>query len=180
MRDVLKDWLHPLTQTDEDWIAHSLGRAPTGVLGVATRDQAGRPQVIVNHPLDGRGNPFPTLFWLVDAALSVRLADLERTGGVKALEDWLAQDAARLGAWHDEQARCAAWRWSLVDADVRGSLDAGRTAVLRDSGIGGMRQLDGVKCLHLTAAWMLACARTDTPSVTATWFSEVGALAQNH
>jgi hypothetical protein len=154
----------PPTPADLAWLRQTLGREPVGVLGIAARDGAGHPRVIVNHPLQGSapgrlGIPQPTTFWLVDADLSAALSRLEYQGAVKAAEAWLAEDPARAARYAREHRLYAAFRWSLLSEEEKAQL-AGtpQEKVLRDSGIGGMGEtaVPAVKCLHLQMGWALA------------------------
>lgn len=148
----------PPTPADLAWLRLALGREPVGVLGIAARDGAGQPRVIVNHPWQG-GVPRPTTFWLVDAALSASLSRLESQGGVKAAEAWLAMDPARAARYAAEHRLYAAFRGSLLSAaDQAQLIGTPQEKVIKESGIGGMGETEkpAVKCLHLQAGWWLA------------------------
>lgn len=147
-------------ESDRIYVAQCLGRDPKGVIGVAARDQAGRPSVIVNQPLMREGQrwlPFPTLYWLVDPTLSSILADLERRGGVREIEQALRDDPALLQQHLEDSKRYAAKRWALMtEADQATAQEKGLVKVLRDSGIGGVANHEAVKCLHTQFAYHLA------------------------
>ena len=68
---------------EQGYVETLLGRAPKTRWKVAVRCPHGTPAVIENEPLDLRGKPFPTRFWLVCRALSAAVARLEAAGGVK-------------------------------------------------------------------------------------------------
>lgn len=152
-----------LDDADLRHITDCLGRVPKGVLGVAARDRQRRPSVITNAPLireAERWLPFPTLYWLVDPALSSAIAQIERKGGVRAIETALQQDEALLAEHLEDNRRYAAKRWALLDeADRRLAEDKGLVAVLRGSGVGGVANHKAIKCLHAQAAYHLACER---------------------
>jgi hypothetical protein len=97
--------------------------------------------VIRNAPLLDDGTPMPTRFWLVDPALSLRVARLESDGGVRAAE--AAVDAGALQAAHDAYAQ---ERDAAIAPDHAGPKPHG--------GVGGTRR--GVKCLHAHYAYFLA------------------------
>lgn len=108
-----------------------LGRAPRTRWRVAVRCPHGTPAVIENEPLDLRGKPFPTRFWLVCRALSAAVARLEAAGGVKEIErDPEGRDAVR-----DAHARHRA---------------------LTGTGVGGTGDPAHAKCLHAQLAFALA------------------------
>jgi hypothetical protein len=108
-----------------------LGRAPRTRWRVAVRCPYGTPAVIENDPLDLRGRPFPTRFWLVCRSLSAAVARLEAAGGVKEIE----QDPAGREALRDAHARHRA---------------------LTGTGVGGTVDPDHAKCLHAQLAFSLA------------------------
>lgn len=159
----------PPAPDDLAFLRLALGREPVGLRGIGARDGAGRPRVIVNHPLQN-GIPQPTTFWLVDADLSAQLSRLEYQGAVKEVEAWLAADPARLARYVADHRLYAAFRWSLLSESEKAQL-AGtpQEKVLRDSGIGGMgeTQKPAVKCLHLQAGFALAYPR----AVVGEWLS---------
>ena len=53
-----------LRGSDLRLVAEQLGRAPTVPFTVVARCPGGHPLVIRNAPVDERGEPFPTTFWL--------------------------------------------------------------------------------------------------------------------
>jgi hypothetical protein len=148
------------TPADAAYVAICLGREPTGVVGVAARREHGEAIVIVNHPLQRKGQtrqPFPTLYWLIDPALHSRIAEIERKGGVQAIEHALAEDEALLQAHREDNRAYAAARWALLcDADRQAAERLGAAVVLQQSGIGGVANHESVKCLHAQYAYHLA------------------------
>jgi hypothetical protein len=131
----------PVTESDVAALTVLLGRAPRGAFEIVVRDAAGDPVVIRNSPLLDDGTPMPTRFWLVDPALSTRVARIESAGGVRAAE--AVVDAEELQTAHD---RYAAERDAAIPPDHTGPRPHG--------GVGGTRR--GVKCLHAHYAWQLA------------------------
>jgi hypothetical protein len=131
----------PVTESDVAALTVLLGRAPRGAFEIVVRDGAGEPVVIRNSPLLDDGTPMPTRFWLVDPALSARVARIESAGGVRAAE--AAVNAEELQLAHD---RYAAERDAAIPVDHAGPRPHG--------GVGGTRR--GVKCLHAHYAWHLA------------------------
>lgn len=98
---------------------------------MAVRCPHGAPAVIENEPLDLRGRPFPTRFWLTCRALSTEVARLEAAGGVKEME------------------RDPAGRRALADAQTR-------HRALTGDGVGGTADVGHAKCLHAQLAFALA------------------------
>ncbi|HEX5096429.1 MAG TPA: DUF501 domain-containing protein [Acidimicrobiia bacterium] len=131
----------PTHEHDVASLTQLLGRPPRAEFEVVVRSDAGEPAVIRNAPLLDDGTPMPTRFWLVDPALSLRVARLESDGGVRAAE--AAVDAGALQAAHDAYA---SERDAAIAPDHAGPRPHG--------GVGGTRR--GVKCLHAHYAYFLA------------------------
>jgi hypothetical protein len=131
----------PATADDVTALTGLLGRAPQADFDVVVRRADGGPVVIRNAPLLHDGTPMPTRYWLVDRDISLAVARLEATGGVRAAER--AVDLGALRNAHDEYAR---ERDDAIAADHAGPRPFG--------GVGGTRQ--GVKCLHAHYAYFLA------------------------
>lgn len=99
---------------------------------MAVRCPFGGPAVLENDPVDLRGRPFPTRYWLACRELAAAVSRLEAAGGVRALEgdETMGAHVARAHADH-------------------AAIHAGH----RVAGVGG----DGrVKCLHAQLAFALA------------------------
>ena len=101
--------------------------------------------------------PFPTIYWLTNPVLVREMAELERRGGVRQLEAAIQEAPALRAAYHADQDRYRAARWTiLTDADRR-IVDASPslTRAFR-GGIAGIANPDAVKCLHAQYAFHLA------------------------
>jgi len=122
-------------------LTERLGRAPLADFEVVVRDADGAPVVVRNAPFTRDGTPMPTLYWLVDPELNVRVSRLEAAGGVRAAQ--AAVDHAELRAAHEAYA-------AERDARIPSAHDGPRPS----GGVGGTRE--GVKCLHAHYAYLLA------------------------
>ncbi len=94
--------------------------------------------VIESHPVDDKGEPFPTLYWLTCPILAKRVSKLESEGAMADLNGRLKADAAlkrRLADAIDSYARTR-------DAH----------AVIADAGAPPGGGPDRVKCLHAHVA----------------------------
>ena len=161
-----------VSDADIEVIRRQLGREPQGLLAVARRCHCGAPQVVVNAPVvwgPGRrseraagvkpGTPrvFPTMYWLTCPYLSNGVSRLEGRGGVKNVKEWLDQNGKDT-AMRQAHVRAAQERVAIAGEDGL-KLVAERPAqwqVLAESGIGGIRNPAGVKCLHMHLADYLA------------------------
>jgi hypothetical protein len=149
-------------------IRSRFGFLPPNMISVAARDSVtGIPTVIELYPLKrcdpeeeqrdsrrrgyaGLVQPWPTTFWLMDEALSVRLSKLELKGWVERLERRLNESdeeaLQRADAVHDLYGRR---RWEqLTDADRALCEERKWRPALRDVGVAGMKHSRAVKCLH--------------------------------
>ncbi len=131
----------------------------------------GHPAVVRCYPLrrvDGRLEPFPTLFWLVCPSLADELSRIEAAGGIRRIERAIGRDATLAGGVRADHRAYIAERWSLIRADdrdrVRGTPLA---ASLLDRGIGGLSTFARVKCLHVHYAHHLARG-----AMIGSWFEE--------
>ena len=164
-----------LSASDASAIRARLGFVPTNMLRVAARDpETTAPLVIELYPLKrcdaeeearksrrrgyaGRVQPWPTTFWLVDAALSTRLSKLELKGWVGNLERRLNDGdpdvLARADAVHDLAGQR---RWeALTEADRALCDERGWRDALRGVGVAGMKQPRAIKCLHANYGFYL-------------------------
>ncbi|MEO0435724.1 MAG: DUF501 domain-containing protein [Pseudomonadota bacterium] len=155
-------------------IAERLGREPRGLRAVAVWDDRGEPMVIRVASLV-EGKPFPTLYWLIDPALSLRL-DREEAGGLIAkiqdevdgseqLQEFLAVD----------HRKHIALRESFLNSEERASLHAhGLWGALSSRGIGGIGNFDRVRCLHTWYASHLVVPNTVGRLVDEYWSAATG------
>ena len=143
-------------------VVEQLGRKPRGLLGVAKRCRYGFPQVIVNHPVFLEGEEpqvFPTLFWLTCPYINILVARLESAGHVARCQQRMADDPELAAAMQQAHENYAKQRRDVVPQSVQASLARNypkRHDVLMNSGVGGIRTQEGIKCLHAHLAHYLA------------------------
>lgn len=132
-------------------VERQLGRAPRAFGRVVVRCPYGLPAVTEQLPYDGRGEPFPTTYYLTCRHLVAAVARIEAAGGVERWSHAVAEDeelATSLKLATQEQRRV---RRELAGA-ARG-IDGGASL---ESGIGGSQTPEQLKCLHAHAAYALA------------------------
>jgi exopolyphosphatase/guanosine-5'-triphosphate,3'-diphosphate pyrophosphatase len=132
--------LWELRGADLALVREQLGRSPLTTFAVVCRCFDGHPLVIRNAPVDHRGNPFPTLYWLTCPAAVRAVSRLEAEGWIKRLDDQAVQDLS-LGEG------LAAAHASYAEERARWGPGAG-------GGVGGAGA--GIKCLHAHYAHHLA------------------------
>ena len=123
-------------------VAEQLGRRPTVPFTVVARCPGGHPLVIRNAPVDDRGDPFPTTFWL-------SCPDAVRAVSRLEAEGWISRLNERLEAEPD-----------FADAVARAHSEYAHERARDDpraewhGGVGGTGK--GLKCLHAHYANHLA------------------------
>lgn len=155
-----------------DYVAHLLGRAPRGLRDIAVFDANGKPSVIRVASVVA-GKPFPTLYWLVDPALSLRIDRVEACGLIaqfQAQVDASAELKASMLADHEAHKR---HRATFISADEQRQLtDSGMIAALEQRGIGGIADADRIRCLHTWYAAHLVTPNTIGRLLDAHWQTE--------
>ena len=131
-----------LRAADLETVRAQLGREPTTTFDVVARCGSGHPLVIRNQPLDARGDPFPTTFWLTCPDAVKAVSRIESAGWIARLNERFEDDAAFRADVERAHAEAAEERERLLP----GARDQG--------GVGGTRR--GVKCLHAHYANHLA------------------------
>lgn len=152
----------PATDQDNQVIVKQLGREPRGVLGVAKRCTHGFPQVIVNRPIIMEIEDisvFPTLFWLTCPYLKKVVGQLESKAAINELQQRIADQPTFASQVEKDHQTYAELRQSLIPDEVLKALAKNypnRLEVIVETGVGGIRGRDGVKCLHTHLADFLA------------------------
>lgn len=148
-----KTW-EPLSEHDYKVVVNQLDREPRGVLGVPLRCSYGYPQIIANRSINYEGEAikvFPTVFWLTCPYLKKAVSQLESGGMISEVETKIAEDPDFAAAVEQGHAEHAKLRQVLFPANVQESLAKNypkEFQVLKETGVGGIRARDGVKCLH--------------------------------
>lgn len=116
------------------------------------------PQVITNRPLavaEPEIEIFPTLYWLTCPFLHREIALLEGDGLIARFEEKIGKDEQFAAAVRKNHEDYAARRLALIPVEVKERMQMDypdRYQVLAESGVGGTRNRDGVKCLHAHTA----------------------------
>ncbi len=132
---------------DRAVVERQLGRPPRALRRVAVRCPYGLPAVTEQAPFDGRGEPFPTTYYLTCPHLVAELARVEAAGGVERWSEATRREpelAQSLERANDEQRT------------LRRGLAGDREHPSLELGIGGSSRPGGLKCLHAHAAFALA------------------------
>ena len=131
-----------------DFVTERLGREPRGFCDVSAFNSQGKPAVIrVSSVVDGK--PFPTLFWLIDADISLKIDRLEAAGWIAKLQrdvDISATLQEQMALAHEAHKRLR--ETFLSEAERTLLTDRGMMSALADRGIGGIKEPNRIRCLH--------------------------------
>ena len=138
----------PLTGDQRARVAKLLGREPRGLRAIAVADECGEPLVIrVASVVDNK--PFPTLYWLVGAELTLRIDRLEAAGWIARLQGRVDASTEMQQAMSDDHTRHRTERSRfLSDAERQLLNEKGMQAALDERGIGGISEPTRIRCLH--------------------------------
>ena len=131
-----------------DFVAERLRREPRGFRDVAAFNAEGLPASIrVSSIVDGK--PFPTLYWLIDAELSLHIDRLEAAGWIARVQSEIAINAVfRQRMQHDHAKHVALRDGYLLDDDRKILASNNMLAALSKRGIGGISEPDRIRCFH--------------------------------
>jgi hypothetical protein len=134
-------------------VAGQLRRRPYPLSRVMKRCPHGFPAVVEDLPYGRDGRPFPTLYYCTCPTLVEGVSALESAGGVAAWEAALAGDRVLAASLAAATSATRRGRRDLARRAARPQLDGG---VSLTGGIGGVRDVRRLKCLHAHVATALA------------------------
>lgn len=134
-------------------VTAQLGRLPHPFGRVAARCPFGLPAVIEDLPYDGEGRPFPTLYYCTCPTLVAAVAALESAGGVAAWQERVAGD---VGLRRGLAAATKATRRRRRELARRIGVEPRDGGASLATGVGGVRDVSRLKCLHAHVAHALA------------------------
>ncbi|WP_408955206.1 DUF501 domain-containing protein [Natroniella sp. ANB-PHB2] len=143
-----------LTQKQLKILTKQLGREPRNVAEIAKQCAAGCPQVIITKPILVKGDSFgifPTTFWLTCSELNYRIGRLEGEGMVQKVQKKIKSDQKLADKLKQAHQNYAKQRVELADQQLLARLkeeNEGQFNVLKRSGVGGIMDFGGIKCLH--------------------------------
>jgi hypothetical protein len=135
------------------WVKLQIGRAPKGDFKVVKLCKFGFPQVIKNPPLVGN-KPFPTTFWLTCPHLRREVSRLEEAGYIIRFEERLKRNERLRRRYFKAHSFERMLRKPFIPPDLGFPVKK----KLLSTGVGGIENPLGVKCLHLHLAGFLGGA----------------------
>ena len=136
---------------DHAAVALQLGRTPRTFRRVVARCPWGLPAVTEQEPYGPDGEPFPTTYYLTCRHLVSAVSRLEAAGGVERWSETVAADSGL----RDDLERATAEQIRIRRELAAGDVGSDEGASL-DTGIGGSRNPEALKCLHAHVAFALA------------------------
>ncbi len=137
---------------DKKIVQFQLGRDINNPFKVKNRCEWGYP-ICIESQIIYNDKPFPTLFWLTCPFLSKRVGRLEEKGTVKHLERKILEDSQLRTAYLKAHEDIIELKKQILNK-YNGLKDWQIYSIL-SRGIGGIRNLNTVKCLHLQLASFL-------------------------
>ena len=148
MNDLIQE---KATKKDINIIKKQLNRYPENIMGIAKRCSWNNPVVIVTHPFDEDKGVFPTTLWLSCPFLVKEISRLEDRGLIQELTAKIKQDQnfkKRLKKAHKVYAEK---RFNLLEEKMIKKIkkiSPDILKVIKSSGVAGIRDKEGIKCLH--------------------------------
>ncbi|MBM7623873.1 DUF501 domain-containing protein [Sporohalobacter salinus] len=142
------------TEEDIEVITRQLDREPRNLVGIAKRCKDGYPQVLVTYPIFEENEElklFPTTYWLSCPKLIEWIFTLESEGLVQQVQEEIMADCKKqqeLITAHEDYAQRRVELLSNSDLTKLKEEYPGRWRVISQSGIGGIMEKEGIKCLH--------------------------------
>lgn len=141
-----------ISSTDLQFIKENLKREPRAVLEISARCDNGHPLVIKTKPVLGQ-EIFPTLYYLVCADMVAKVGRLEAQSFIIKMQEKVDSDKKFYNLFLLAQNKYRQQRYSEVENT--GRLSESQKKSLQ-TGIGGVKDLGNIKCLHCHLAHYLA------------------------
>ena len=138
-----------------EMIEQSLGRKPKGSYKVERVGRDNKPLVISVLPIVD-GKPFPTTYWLVSPKLKKLISHIERDGFISQLDDKIKADESLKASLISNHESYRNDRNKLAENLAEEDFKIYNEMSWDKLGIGGIRDWDHTKCLHLHYAHFLA------------------------
>jgi len=148
-----------LTTQDMTYIEETLGRIPRGILAVSSRSPDGLPVALKMKCVVEKA-PFPTHFWLCHALLIEKINFLESQRIVKPMEELIETDNGLAALFLADQKRYQQIRNKcLTEEDIKHLSTINILDQFKDKrGIGGIENLQKIRCLHMQIAHLVSDA----------------------
>ena len=132
-------------------IKFQLGREPHNLMGIARYCPFDKPAVIITNPYSKEYGVFPTTYWLSCPYLVKQVARLEDKGIICELSERLQYDTEfnkKMEQAHDKYCKHRMELLNNNSSEKAADISSDIIKVLQESGVGGIRDKRGIKCLH--------------------------------
>lgn len=136
-------------------IEYQLGRPADNLMDIAVYCPFQKPAVLLTAPYSAEKGVFPTIYWLSCPYLVKEVARMEDKGYVKRFSRMVKEDGDFRERLRTAHKKYAERRMALLSEESQEKIKLISMAiyqVLRDSGVGGINNLEGIKCLHVHLA----------------------------
>ena len=143
-------------------LTYQLSRRPRNLIEIKKRCFNQYPQVVVTHPIlekEDQLNIFPTTFWLTCPEVKYMIDKLENQGLIDQLQQKMTNQQEFADEIEKAHQEYASYRLNLIDDNKLKKIKnnyTGQYKVLKKSGVGGILEFSGIKCLHTHYADYLA------------------------
>ncbi len=140
-----------VSHKDREIIEFQLGREAVNLGGILEYCPFGKPALLLTLPYSHGKGIFPTTYWLSCPYLVKEVSRLEDQGMIRELTGRLKEDEQFRDELKKAHINYARKRSLLLDDDDRRSLrksSPDMLDVIENSGVGGIRDKGGIKCLH--------------------------------
>ncbi len=135
---------------EEKIIAAQLDSQVLKIIKIITRCYSGFPQLLLLNPFSSELIS-PTIFWLSCPVLKEQISRLEDQGLLEELTVYYQNHsgfACQLEKAHQDYARLRRKLLSPADRERAGEISQNLLETLLNSGVGGIKDRGGLKCLH--------------------------------
>jgi hypothetical protein len=155
------------SQKEREVISSQLGRKPKGVLEVTNYSENGDPLVIKTNPIivsepqtpnPELYEPFPTLYYLTHPETVEAVSRLEDLGLIRKYELKIEEDDELRKEFLKAQKNYTKERIKVAGLRLF-QLKENKRCVIEKTGIGGVKDLTKIKCLHAHYAHYLATGK---------------------
>lgn len=147
-----------VSKREKNIVKLQIEREPVGIINIFKYCPHNYPAIIKVHPFLKK-RVFPTTYWLTCPFLNREIAVLEDKNWISKLEILLEERDDLKESLKESYIKYKVQRFSMLNKDKidqvkNKSMDIYHT--LKDSGVGGIREDKGLKCLHAHVADYLA------------------------
>lgn len=150
LESILNRPFEPVQESDLDFFEAVTGRKPKSAVAVVRRCRYGHPMAFASLPVLGR-EPFPTVFWLTCPHLLKICGKLESALFHRHVESEIEKNEKLT-----REFRTAHEKMQLIRRLLAEDASLELPEEVLNAGIGGVKNLSSVKCLHAHMAAALA------------------------